>query len=141
MKIVIDTIANTCNKETTAGDEASGKMEKVMTQETKHTPTPWHLSRTRIGNCTIEAACAKQHGGGVAIATCRASRRSKESCDEADANAAFIVRACNAHEGFVRVCGKLMDDYEGKTSMSLEEFSALKEEMEALLAKARGEAA
>jgi hypothetical protein len=66
-----------------------------MTNETKHTPTPWH----RAGDYIVSE-------DEIAVAEitnpCLASQTE-------DANAAFIVRAVNAHEALVRALRELIE--------------------------------
>lgn len=72
----------------------------------KHTPTPWDWKRPyegSYGDAWISAS------GGERIAVCGELRKptihgfiGQPDYTEVEANAAFIVRACNAHEELVR---------------------------------------
>lgn len=72
---------------------------------TQHTPTPWNHSNGTVvfdGNDRKVAATYANKGYGIEI-------------DEAQSNAAFIVRACNAHDELVaalRACVEEMSAYE-----------------------------
>ena len=101
-----------------------------MTTETKHTPTPWIAKKAR----SVDSSLCK-----------------------ANINAAFIVHACNAHEGFVTLtwdyllatsphttdgmwealAGKYCDD-DAPTTDRIRKVIA--DRLEQHLAKARGEA-
>lgn len=58
-----------------------------------HTPTPWHVST--FDSLTITRD--RPLGGSEMVA--KATR--KETLEQSEANAAFIVRACNSHAGLV----------------------------------------
>ena len=64
-----------------------------MTNEPKHTPTPWQAIRLSWGGYAISSATKN-------IAGLNAYQKPKE---EQAANAAFIVRAVNAHDTLVKV--------------------------------------
>ena len=65
--------------------------------ETKHTPTPWHLSPDKIDDtecivkATTQAVCNTLHGN-----------------DEA--NAAFICLSCNLHDELVKALKQIADE-------------------------------
>lgn len=63
---------------------------------TKHTSTPWFAKRESWSTVYIEARI----GGGILqeVAACGPTEAGSE---QQDANAAFIVRACNSHEQLV----------------------------------------
>lgn len=64
-----------------------------MTQETKHTPTPWEFVELKDEIWV--------NGGKQSVAQIR---RTTQQADEVKrANAVFIVRACNEHQAFVLV--------------------------------------
>ncbi|ALK97000.1 hypothetical protein AB595_21700 [Massilia sp. WF1] len=75
-----------------------------MSNNTKHTPTPW----SAVG-LTIEADC-----NGIVVADVKgpdSRARGKERMEDLEycqGNAAFIVRACNAHEQLVAVVEELV---------------------------------
>jgi hypothetical protein len=70
-------------------------MENRMSN-TKHTPTPWFTQRDSWSTVYIEARI--RPGTLQEIAACGPT---ENGSDEQEANAAFIVRACNAHEQLV----------------------------------------
>jgi hypothetical protein len=63
----------------------------------KHTPTPWRQQGEPNGHRI------NGEGGPVAVASPRFMDRTERL-----ANAAFIVRACNAHEDLLAACKKLL---------------------------------
>ncbi len=67
-----------------------------MTNETKHTPTPWVYTAEMYGinNMRVYGVTGGIHNQG--IANCGYDARG-----ESKANAGFIVRACNAHDELV----------------------------------------
>ena len=64
-----------------------------------HTPTPWHVLTTPI-ECLIRAENFEETFQNIA-ATPGLNRN-------AEANAAFIVRACNAHDALLDACKMLL---------------------------------
>ncbi len=62
-----------------------------------HTPTPWHTKNN-------ETEIADSRGWRIAYVSFEAPR----TADERDANAAFIVRACNSHEQLLEACKALL---------------------------------
>ena len=70
----------------------------------EHTPTPWIYSSGQIW---------KETGGDADQASVRLAMMDREEPDtapvERDANAAFIVRACNAHDELVRAAWAMVD--------------------------------
>lgn len=70
---------------------------------TAHTPTPW-VRDPRSGRTTMVYS---DDATGSAIADCAPSmvHRSQAECE---ANAAFIVRACNAHDELVEALSALL---------------------------------
>ncbi len=76
-----------------------------MTTETKHTPTPWRVGlRNGVfgadefigGDRHYQVVCTPTSGG-----IYRRHSTESELQAEAEANAAFIVRSCNAHDALV----------------------------------------
>jgi hypothetical protein len=101
----------------------------------EHTPTPWESNFNRIES-------KDDHGvdnDGWMIAECIGP--------EQEANAEFIVRACNAHDALVAACEKIeklrSDLLEGATSMDegalLTEGADAFDDIEAALKLAKGE--
>lgn len=71
-----------------------------MKPQTKHTPTPWILSSGTNG--AVRAVHAWKEGG-KHIIIAKFPDRTIEDSAEMEANAAFIVRACNAHEELLKL--------------------------------------
>lgn len=100
-----------------------------MTQQ-KHTPTPYFTDGKRIWkDCgAYKSAIADVHQSGTP----------EDAKSIQESNAAFIVRACNAHDELVEALEKLMhhidNDFEGSGVNDEIYHVAL-----AALAKARGE--
>lgn len=95
--------------------------------EQKHTSTPWDLScHTHDGQQLIEI--------GTATTTIAIITEGEESWIEDRANAAFIVRACNAHD-------ELVEALERATNPDHElDYDDVQFILREALAKARGEA-
>lgn len=74
-----------------------------MTQETKHTPLPYKVV-TGGDNIDVQADSRKH------IARCGRRWSAKESFEKANANAEFIVRACNSHYDLLEAA-KLLGEY------------------------------
>jgi len=66
--------------------------------DTKHTPTPWSFQPYKSEYRGDREGFSIRALDGKVIAAARGSTRTEE---EKEANAAFIVRACNAHEKLV----------------------------------------
>ncbi len=65
----------------------------------QHTPTPWSVSKA-ASNVIIGATAT------VLVATCRSEDPNYRAKSDG-ANAAFIVRACNAHDSLVAAVGRI----------------------------------
>ena len=72
--------------------------------EQKHTPTPWAIKRTEDW-ATLSVSIVDSDGQEVATITPRGS-----TPDEMEANAAFIVTACNSHDALVEALEMLLAD-------------------------------
>ncbi len=83
----------------------------------KHTPTPWRQTK---GEFEI-------------VAEIKGEKKLIAVCSE-KANAAFIVRACNAHDELVHAAQLALDHYNGK-HMGANTVTLLKK----AIAKAKGE--
>lgn len=70
---------------------------------TQHTPTPW-----RTTNDHANKIC-DQVGKKIAVCPTHAGGGQWRDREEADANAAFIVRACNAHEELVAAADEALN--------------------------------
>ncbi len=70
-----------------------------MSGETKHAPTPgpWHAD-----GCKVRAT-------NTSIVVCLPSPDSGVNVEQAIANAAFIVRACNSHDALVAALEKALE--------------------------------
>lgn len=74
----------------------------------KHTPTPWNFGTTAPHQRIILGGDNRRYICNVQIhQTPRANGLLDE--DEREANAAFIVRACNAHDELLAVCKEIED--------------------------------
>lgn len=63
----------------------------MKSKATAHTPTPWNvMERPTLAH--IETDCSNQYGAGIAVCSVPIAHKQ---------DAAFIVRACNAHEELV----------------------------------------
>lgn len=97
---------------------------------TNHTPTPWEIREHNYGNVR-GAHGLFMVGNNAPIADGIYGR----NISEADANADFIVKACNAHDDLVAVLEKITDEMTRLNTVMKETW----EEAQSLLAKARGE--
>ncbi len=111
----------------------------MTTTQTKHTALPWLLmpdGLTISGNDPEGARyqeIAKMRDGNsvhphLAVTT-----------EEQQANAAFIVRACNSHEELVGALEMCIEYFEGVTEREVEPSSEAYLKARSALAKARGE--
>lgn len=80
-------------------------MTKPATEErVAYTPTPWKIGRIRRGRSSAHVWIKKGNNTAI-IADVRnvasSEPKSDKGCPETEANAAFIVTACNAHEALV----------------------------------------
>jgi hypothetical protein len=66
--------------------------------EAKHTPTPW---RIKYGHPCVILPMNEQNARRAAIAQCALSHGLGDARLEDEANADFIVRACNSHDALV----------------------------------------
>lgn len=111
-----------------------------MTQE--HTPTPWAVCKEAGNNgfaSTIAGHFTKKFNGEISQYTIGHLGRIGESVNATDeANAAFIVRACNRDHVFDELVEALTDAVIATASDHAEDPWSLR--ARALLAKARGEA-
>ena len=118
-----------------------------MTHETKHTPTPWALVPQSDGSAMLarEYETGQQmNPKGLRLIAHVLARGNTLSEDEA--NAEFIVRAVNAHDGLLELAAEAMwgRDYPqgGSIYKTYESLSYQDKEIhrKEALAKARGEA-
>lgn len=119
----------------------------MMTQ--KHTPTPWNSFDGGLDSFGIFSSVNKRIGS---IFYSKRQAGVCEGYEQAEANAAFIVRACNAHDGLVGalsvvkrgIIGVLCDPddkpcFQGSDG-DRAEIQAVLDTIDRALAKARGEA-
>lgn len=79
------------------------KEPNTMTQEHKHTPTPWRLHDRKVH-------ILNQHGSVIAqVNLIQKHIRTEDDITEMHANADFIVTACNAHEELVKTGKELLE--------------------------------
>ncbi len=103
-------------------------------RHTAHTPVPWRVGiRDELDNTlSIDAGRVGPKANFVA----RVLPQPFYTQGEQDANAAFIVQACNAHEALVEVCEGLLDLIDvDETLLAI----ILRRKAEAALKLARGE--
>lgn len=78
-----------------------------MTTQATHTPTPWYVDeRGNIRQQSTGNVLADMQDG------TRVNRESRISKREMEANAAFIVRACNSHEKLVEALKGMLVPHE-----------------------------
>ena len=108
-----------------------------MTQ--KHTPTPWQLEWHSQGHVVI--AESKHRRGHIYRHNVVVIGGETQNRELLDANAEFIVLACNAHDELVKLIDDLCkwDDANSKDPYQLEVEHPTRERADAILAKARGE--
>lgn len=102
--------------------------------ETKHTPTPWRADYSGPASRAVEGP------GGELIAL---GAMQSEDGDTDEANVAFIVRACNAHDALVKALANLdaaACNLEPSPARAIENtFARAVKAARAAIAKARGE--
>lgn len=105
--------------------------------KTKHTPTPWIMQKGYMGGFVVTTADQGRNEDFI-------TGTSGDEAYVSEANAAFIVRACNAHDELVAIIEKIMkndDDLAaGCPEHEICDEKPIREEVEKLLSKARGEA-
>lgn len=87
-----------------------------------HTPTPWEVGMSRNGLPSVDASTESP----CTLEICMVWGTEKDMIvnDECEANAAFIVRACNAHDVLVELAEKVIGHFAG-TGAPLEDFSRM----------------
>ena len=80
----------------------------------QHTPLPWHQRLNKLGaRFIIEAESQKEHKQAlVAGLDWWTSNEGAPDQAESEANAAFIVRACNAHYKLLNAAKRVMEALE-----------------------------
>ena len=102
--------------------------------KTKHTPLPWHFQDEYI---RADSENMDDSGNVVADVYCKPSTTHAEIME---ANAAFIVRACNSHDELVAALESMMPERIGYgQSMSIDMYLNAVDKARAALAKAKGE--
>ncbi len=112
-----------------------------------HTKTPWRVEEgTDLiwGDCNPDDQTTYGMGYSIVSGHTAHHQRGKPSIDEREANAAFIVRACNMHDRLIRALEELHATVVGESPSLLNENSGgnarLAIEIEELLALAKGDA-
>jgi type IV secretory pathway VirB10-like protein len=82
-----------------------------MSETQKHTPTPWRASKARKSS-NFGAYVAFVQTVDPASVLAKVSGGPTDDREVAEANAAFIVRAVNAHDDLVKALGELADAIE-----------------------------
>lgn len=95
-------------------------------QKTGHTPTPWGFGDLEKGSKRpMWEHIVDSHGTQISTVMQSIVRGCQvigpETQEEAEANAAFIVRACNAHEALVAALKALITDAEAMDKRLLED--------------------
>lgn len=118
----------------------------ISKQEVKHTPTPWFAQRQ--GSSTVYIESRIRPGTLQEVAACGPTEAGSE---QQDANAEFIVRACNAHEQLVAALRDLevaanslqycFDRRPENFGVALTQLTADAQRARAVLAQATGEQA
>jgi hypothetical protein len=75
--------------------------------EPKHTPIPWRIGYYNAQKCTIGIVVDTDAGEDVVAEVCHHDGYLPGEFGEA--NAAFIVRACNSHDALLAACRRLLD--------------------------------
>jgi len=81
----------------------------------EHTKLPWRVEQDTDliwGACNPDDFTSYGMGYSIVVGTSASYTRGKPSMDERMANAAFIVKACNAHEALVQFAQFIRDGYE-----------------------------
>ncbi len=107
--------------------------------KSKHTPTPWTLDTHKYTDDGNKCRTFVIHGKDYAIGRIQGPFAVIGKDAEKEANAAFIVRACNAHDELVRAletAETYFNEYAAETPASAHTLHHVR----AALAKAKGEA-
>lgn len=117
-----------------------------MTHENKHTPTPWQLKPGETGvNYIRIRGTSLGHRYKIANVSCpfwKGMHEMEHDHEESRANAAFIVRACNAHDELVDVAREALlvaGAIGAGREIDPEIFAGWSRTIGSVLAKARGE--
>lgn len=108
--------------------------------DTKHTPTPWEWLRD--DRCTSKLKGCVVHAGSAIVAEVLA-KAMINSQSKSEANAEFIVRACNSHDALVDALKKMVIWHDSIHSWTrphapLPRLEAITAAREALVLVARG---
>lgn len=114
---------------------------------TKHTPTPWKLTRRDVPQATAFDTYAEgsdcssisgviESARGTFVADTQTEGKTGASKVIALRNAEFIVRACNAHEALSAALRKLVD-FAGVSSADTDKYNLYTEVPKSLIEEAR----
>jgi hypothetical protein len=101
-----------------------------MTNQTKHTATPWKAEKR---NVECQRTILSAAGGYLAII----GNPWTPYDDETEANAAFIVTACNSHDELLEACKEALKQLSERGHLYHEEQLAITK-LEKAIAKAEG---
>jgi hypothetical protein len=109
--------------------------------DTQHTPTPWSiggLSSNPGEGHVIESDSADRTIAWTANSYCTANDEEYIS-QEDEANAEFIVRACNSHDALLRAIQEVLYSYEDDSDTDLAiKLESPMENLQEAIAKAKG---
>lgn len=94
----------------------------------KHTATPYSITH-QTGSDFSWDIYSKQSVSGFPVATCGQQKATDDICQ---ANAEFIVRACNSHSALVEACKSLIRSYEYHCPDAKDQSLAIKNAKQAL---------
>jgi hypothetical protein len=117
-------------------------------KDNKHTPLPWHAETLPVGACSGLTNVVLYDEKGLPVATVWDSAVDKP-IKGAQVNAAFIVRACNAHYELEARVAKLeracfdalgwLEGTSGGSAADAADIARAQETLTGVLAKAKGE--
>lgn len=84
-----------------------------MANKLNHTPLPWYVTRTRADGNFERFLVNQKAPEPVLVAICdtvETLERDFITPEMAEANASFIVRACNSHYALVEACKAILKD-------------------------------
>jgi hypothetical protein len=94
-------------------------MENEMSNA-KHTPTPWWVAQSAGPGILAVDAIDPADGNLFAVCEIFGINDMREHSPEAEANAAFIVRACNCHNQLVAALKALYDAVDSSVELTPE---------------------
>jgi hypothetical protein len=90
-----------------------------MNQTSTHTPTPWHVAVKRGTHLILDKQGGTECEENALVATVYGTYSN-------DANARFIVTACNAHEAMKAALQEIADSYLASPAIQAKAKAALK---------------